>query len=67
MSFLGMSYVKETIKTELNCQASGKTNLAVFQMKVTQGRHYQGVSVSTTWVKGKGRQALRVQVWENRT
>lgn len=38
MSVPSMSYVKETIKTELNCQASGMTSTALFQIKVIQGR-----------------------------
>lgn len=37
-SFPSMSYVKKTIKTELNCQAPGKTSRTLLQIKVTQGR-----------------------------
>lgn len=55
MSFPSMSYVKETIKTELNCQASGRISPALFQIKVTQGRTF------SEWVclrdlRGGGRQ-----------
>lgn len=38
-SFPSMSYVKETIKSELlTYQASGKTSSAPFQIKIAQGR-----------------------------
>lgn len=38
MSVPSMSYVKETIKTELNCQASDKNSSALFQVKAIQAR-----------------------------
>lgn len=38
MSFPRLCYIKETIKTELSCQPSGKTSKALFQIKATQGR-----------------------------
>ena len=38
MSVPSMNYVKETIKTELNCQASDKNSRALFQVKITQAR-----------------------------
>lgn len=38
MSFPRLCYIKEMIKTGLNCQPSGKTNQALFQIKATQRR-----------------------------
>lgn len=53
------------IKTELNCQASGKTNPAPLQIShLGKNIIRMGLSQGLEW-EGKVRRASHVQVWEN--